>query len=145
MPEAVGDFRAGSRRPLTVAGLLVIVLVGVAFWLLTHRLTTPATGRDVTSASDLAGLIGCQGTYRDAARPGTSRSAGSCTFEGADVELRVYATLGEAMAWLDGARGQSDDPGTAGWGGVGGTWAVRITGTRDAGTVDDVLTALKQQ
>jgi hypothetical protein len=142
--EAPADPRASSRRPLTVGGLLVIALVGLTFWSLLHRLSLTG-GDDVRSALDLAGRIGCESTYREAARPGSSRSAGSCTIHGADVELRVYGTLGEAMAWLDGAQGQSDDPGTAGWGGVDGTWAVRITGTRDAVTVDDILSALKGQ
>jgi hypothetical protein len=132
-----------SRRSLTTAGLLVIALAGLLIWLLGRQISTPTIRDDAGSAQDLARRIGCESAYQDAQQPGSSSSAGSCTIKGAVVELRVYRTLGEAQAWLDGAKGQSGNPGTAGWGGVGNDWAVRITGTRDVDTVNDVLAALQ--
>ena len=131
---------ATSTRRLAVTGLAVIALIGLALGAATHRGGEAHGGTSTTKA--MAQRIGCADTYRDANQPGTSLSAGECTLDDASIELRVYRTAGEANAWLDGAKGQSPDPGTAGWGGVGDGWAVRVAHTTSADLVNRVLTAV---
>ena len=95
------------------------------------------------SAQFMAKHVGCLQTFHPAHMPGNSQSSGECDLaNGTHIEFRIFATGDEASAWLNGASGQSGLPEESGAGGVGGNWAIRITGTTDREAMNAIFQSL---
>ncbi|WP_285599468.1 hypothetical protein [Kineosporia sp. NBRC 101731] len=106
------------------------------------------TGDDVggpyyPSARFMAEHVGCLDVFHPAQMPGGSMSSGECTLaNGTFIEFRTFRTGEEASAWLNGAQGQSGLLDQSGAGGVGGNWAIRVSGTTDREAMDRIFQSL---
>jgi hypothetical protein len=133
---------ARKQRP-RVVGVAVVTLAAASaaiasFWLIAGPSELGASDRDdgqvmtYRSVETMAEHMGCSSSFRPATNPGTSSSAGECTYDGALVEFRIYPTEPQALAWLEGNRSQSLDARTGVYDSAGiyaGRWAVVIHST----------------
>lgn len=81
--------------------------------------------------------------FRPAHMPGNSTSSGECALaNGTLIEFRTFNTGEGASAWLNGAQGQSGQLDRSGAGGVGGNWAIRVSGTTDREAMNRIFQSL---
>jgi hypothetical protein len=146
---------ATHRQPRVVGVGIVTVVVAAAvivgFWLIVRSefgfRDDNGKVMNYTTVQSMAEHMGCSSSLRATQNPGSSSSAGECTFEGALVEFRIYPTEPQALAWLEGNRSQSLDVKTGIYNSIGlyaGKWVV-VFHTTDLDLVDRAGLAVQAQ
>ncbi|HST83416.1 MAG TPA: hypothetical protein VLL08_16920 [Kineosporiaceae bacterium] len=127
---------ATHRQPRVIGVGIVTLVVAAAviasFWLIARPSEFGVKGgdgkvMDYTTVQAMAEHMGCSSSLRPTQNPGSSSSAGECTYEGALIEFRIYPTEPQALAWLEGNRSQSLDVKTGIYDSIGlyaGKWVV---------------------
>ncbi len=154
-PAEPSDLLPRPRRTLRKRVVIATMLAGIGcLGALFYGDDARAWLRNVTTGDDVGGVyypsarfmaehVGCLDVFRPAHMPGNSTSSGECALaNGTLIEFRTFNTGEGASAWLNGAQGQSGQLDRSGAGGVGGNWAIRVSGTTDREAMNRIFQSL---